>query len=382
MKLHICAFLAPLICKIYKLEAKNPFWMNAEEMLRIKKTNKFYADRNGFNIILNIPDDCIYNVEEIKLVYLQEEDEWLVECNCVPESIKDNIRKFVLSYDSISDCIKDLEQSLNVVLSGKIPCIKNTASRNSKAQVLSKSFPFAINNHVTPNVQYTCLKKNISLLQCKNLNANIKCNKCNAYCVTASDASCSKCKNEIEISFVCLLDPEFLGFLQVKNGTFLAFAPSEFQFSCLSCNACYKTAHLGLSEAFRMNCFECHREICLTITKVQYISPAKKTMALKPGCELPEQGTCKHYRKSKRWFRFPCCNSLFPCDVCHDENTTHSSVLASKMVCGLCSVEQSIKKECGCGMSLKTQAKQFWEGGAGNRNKATLSKKDSRKFKK
>lgn len=37
------------------------------------------------------------------------------------------------------------------------------------------------------------------------------------------------------------------------------------------------------------------------------------------------KGTCKHYKKSKRWLRFSCCNRIYPCDICHDEQSDHPS---------------------------------------------------------
>ena len=40
--------------------------------------------------------------------------------------------------------------------------------------------------------------------------------------------------------------------------------------------------------------------------------------ALIVGERLPKNGTCKHYGKSFRWFRFQCCGRLYPCDVCHE----------------------------------------------------------------
>jgi len=30
-----------------------------------------------------------------------------------------------------------------------------------------------------------------------------------------------------------------------------------------------------------------------------------------PGTPLPNNGTCKHYKNSCRWFRFPCCGKYF-----------------------------------------------------------------------
>ena len=49
----------------------------------------------------------------------------------------------------------------------------------------------------------------------------------------------------------------------------------------------------------------------------------ERDMGVRPGQPLPENGTCKHYSKSYRWLRFPCCGRAFPCDTCHDEQMDH-----------------------------------------------------------
>lgn len=97
------------------------------------------------------------------------------------------------------------------------------------------------------------------------------------------------------------------------------------------------------------------------------------------GEPLPDQGTCSHYRKSKRWFRFSCCSKLYPCDICHDGHEDHSYDYAKKHVCGLCSREQTIVsgKPCVCGHEFEKapQKQAFWEGGKGVRNKIVMSRK-------
>ncbi|ORD96109.1 YNS9 [Hepatospora eriocheir] len=136
---------------------------------------------------------------------------------------------------------------------------------------------------------------------------------------------------------------------------------------------------ISLRKNFIINCYECHSLIKFCVQNIQLIN--KQKVAIKQGTELPNKGACDHYSKSLRWFRFPCCNHLFPCDICHNKQMKHKADLATNMVCGLCSKEQSVKKECPCGMNMIAKTSRFWEGGKGNRNKQTLSKKDSRKYK-
>ncbi|KAI5180364.1 hypothetical protein NEOKW01_0668 [Nematocida sp. AWRm80] len=99
---------------------------------------------------------------------------------------------------------------------------------------------------------------------------------------------------------------------------------------------------------------------------------------------LKTTGTCKHYKKSTRIFIFPCCNERYPCDICHDVTETHKCILAKRMICGLCGTEQPVGPKCTmptCNKSLVKITSQFWEGGKGNRNQMTMSKKDSKKYK-
>lgn len=111
---------------------------------------------------------------------------------------------------------------------------------------------------------------------------------------------------------------------------------------------------------------------------------------LKTGVPLPDQGTCKHYRHSHRWLRFPCCGRRFPCDLCHEEQTDgHELQWAKRMVCGFCSVEQSVENRCtSCGKRVTTTASRpegkntrYWEGGTGQRDRKKLSRKDPHKYK-
>ncbi|KAI3436695.1 hypothetical protein D9Q98_006110 [Chlorella vulgaris] len=109
---------------------------------------------------------------------------------------------------------------------------------------------------------------------------------------------------------------------------------------------------------------------------------------LQVGQPLPDRGTCEHYRHSYRWLRFPCCGRRFPCDLCHEELTDgHEMQWARRMVCGLCSTEQSVAPECkACGKKVATSASaptgrrtRFWEGGKGQRDPTKLHRDDPRR---
>lgn len=98
------------------------------------------------------------------------------------------------------------------------------------------------------------------------------------------------------------------------------------------------------------------------------------------GQPLPSNGTCKHFHKSNRWLRFPCCGRTFPCPKCHDEQADHPCKQANRMICGFCSHEQPCGEECSRCRAGQTRTKSaYWNGGQGNRSQAMMALADSHK---
>ncbi|KAJ2772102.1 hypothetical protein IWQ56_001525 [Coemansia nantahalensis] len=108
-----------------------------------------------------------------------------------------------------------------------------------------------------------------------------------------------------------------------------------------------------------------------------------------PGQPLPDNGACKHYRRSTRWLRFPCCGKAYPCVTCHDDKEDHAHEFAQSMLCGHCAREQRIAQAqqtglcAGCGAQLFKRVdghRAFWQGGSGVRDQARMSRKDPKKY--
>ena len=65
-------------------------------------------------------------------------------------------------------------------------------------------------------------------------------------------------------------------------------------------------------------------------------------------------GACKHYEKSFRWYRFPCCGGCYPCPICHlesgncDKAKNGEDVLANQMICGNCSDQMGYSESKPC----------------------------------
>ncbi|CAH8571554.1 unnamed protein product [Dicrocoelium dendriticum] len=188
---------------------------------------------------------------------------------------------------------------------------------------------------------------------------------------------------------------------------------SEFLVLCTECSRYIKVPGVGPQQPTSKRCHDCHSIVGIQFGRIslKQIHPAgclalplknssgtcslprrqrrtpnsSQNPLIQDGFPLPDYGTCKHYRKSYRWLRFPCCGRLEPCDVCHNEaaGDGHELELATRMVCGYCSKEQNFSstRPCvRCGKTLVGVHSAHWEGGKGCRNKVTMSRKDTRKY--
>ncbi|KAL9542538.1 hypothetical protein MBANPS3_008562 [Mucor bainieri] len=279
--------------------------------------------------------------------------------------------------------------------------------------------------------------ENISLFRCALLHIMVKCARCkdtvevenikpeqeDKQAAPSSSSSkpppkterwmsCPTCSSVLGIKFLGELVHQgalSVGLLQLAGCTPYDILPSAYIGTCGSCMAdMASTVRLSPHDPPRtLNCFSCHAKMTCGLGDYKFvkigseggerlIANEEQVMKLKKkkksredpltiGEPLPDQGTCSHYRKSKRWFRFSCCSKLYPCDICHDGHEDHSYDYAKKHVCGLCSREQTIVsgKPCVCGHEFEKapQKQAFWEGGKGVRNKIVMSRKDPHKHK-
>ncbi|GMR38024.1 hypothetical protein PMAYCL1PPCAC_08219, partial [Pristionchus mayeri] len=182
---------------------------------------------------------------------------------------------------------------------------------------------------------------------------------------------------------------------------------SQLRFVCLQCTKTDSVQNLSFGSTHKSWCRGCHALMEFVILSARFtglfgreqdeeaaksLPKARRPKATKEsvgapiveGEQLPEMGTCKHYKKSYRWFRFPCCGRLFPCDTCHEETVKgeHEMKVSNRMVCGHCSKEQpySASKPCvGCDAATTRKKSQFWEGGKGCRDQKSMNKNDVHK---
>ncbi|GMS85781.1 hypothetical protein PENTCL1PPCAC_7956, partial [Pristionchus entomophagus] len=182
---------------------------------------------------------------------------------------------------------------------------------------------------------------------------------------------------------------------------------SHLRFVCLQCSKMDSVQNLSFGSTHKSWCRGCHSLIEFVILSAKFtglfgreqdeeaaknVPKSRRPKAVKEsigaviveGEPLPDMGTCKHYKKSYRWFRFPCCGRLFPCDTCHEETVKgeHEMKVANRMVCGHCSKEQpySSSKPCvGCDAATTRKRTQFWEGGKGCRDQNSMNRNDGHK---
>ncbi|KAF2837538.1 hypothetical protein M501DRAFT_977802 [Patellaria atrata CBS 101060] len=257
----------------------------------------------------------------------------------------------------------------------------------------------------------------IELLELRSLSITIKCDRCKDIMDVSNirnnikgdhsgirEQTCKKCTNPLGIGYrmdMMHANSARAGYLDLDGCTVVDLLPSTFTPTCSECSTPYSDPGVVSvrGESAIAICRECHRKMTFRIPEVKFLrvntatvraintvlrKKVKEKLGITAGEELPKRGRCRHYAKSYRWFRFSCCQKVFPCDRCHDEASDHPNEHANRMICGLCSREQNYRPEdCGICHSALTGKKStgFWEGGKGTRDKARMSRKDPRKYK-
>ncbi|KAI9151851.1 hypothetical protein HJFPF1_09062 [Paramyrothecium foliicola] len=248
----------------------------------------------------------------------------------------------------------------------------------------------------------------IEVLKVSILSLSVKCDRCK----TVNDLtglkpeaekaiSCKKCAAGMAAKFRQTLVHEHsarAGFLDLSGCKVADMLPSTFVPTCEKCSTDSQGLVSVRGETTTNVCRECHGKFTFKIPDVRFLfitpgslpppnlGPRQKQvkLGLHAGEPLPGRGTCAHYRKSYRWFRFSCCSRVHPCDKCHDSTEDHIIEWANRMICGWCSREQNYAVEaCNfCGRSvIGRKGKGFWEGGKGTRDQRLMSRKDPRKYK-
>ncbi|KAG3036464.1 hypothetical protein PC121_g276 [Phytophthora cactorum] len=195
---------------------------------------------------------------------------------------------------------------------------------------------------------------------------------------------------------------DVLAYVNTESCSIIDVLPSNMLATCLECGSEALLEGVAPGQRSEQACFSCHTKLAVMTKRFlarqldgssrkrdrspetkQRPNKFKETFVL--GQPLPRFGACNHYRHSLRWFRFQCCGKALPCNVCHDSSDcskANMGILASRMICGLCSKELSCSvKVCPCGndVASKKTTTHHWEGGTGCRNYFRMSRWDKQK---
>lgn len=203
----------------------------------------------------------------------------------------------------------------------------------------------------------------IELLELTSLNITVKCERCKDTMdierlrnapenSKMREESCKKCASTLAIRFRAdLIHANSVrgGYLDLDGCTVIDMLPSSFVPTCSECSTTYPAPGVVAirGDAAMAICREDHRKMTFRIQEVKFLQisasamrasrapgrkKVKENLGIVAGTELPRQGRCAHYKKSYRWFRFSCCQKVFPCDRCHDEQTDHPNEHANRML--------------------------------------------------
>lgn len=248
----------------------------------------------------------------------------------------------------------------------------------------------------------------IEVVQLSSLGIRVKCERCKSFNemtdlkpAVEKATHCLKCGSELRATLSRRLVHQHsagAGFLDLAGCRVVDMLPSRLEPTCGRCSTPCQPLLAAAGERVTNVCRACHARFSLQLPEVKFsllsagAGPEPTTrrrrraerLGLRAGEPLPGRGACQHYRKSYRWFRFSCCETVYRCDKCHDAATDHDMEWATRMICGWCSREQHYAPEaCAfCGRSLiGRRGKGFWEGGKGTRDQSLMSRKDRRKYK-
>lgn len=262
----------------------------------------------------------------------------------------------------------------------------------------------------------------IELLHITSLSLAIKCDRCkqtieinnikpstSTGTTAIRSETCTKCTAMFALCFrpeLMHVNSNKAGYIDIENASIVDMLPSTFQPTCAECSEPFPNppgVRCIPRDSNLSVCRSCHAKMTIRISEVRFLrisstttlnssrsgnhsTKTKENLGITGGTPLPNNGRCTHYAKSYRWFRFSCCNRVYPCDRCHDASEKeHANEHAERMICGWCSREQRYQPDqcrmCGRSVVRKASKGGFWEGGKGTRERRLMNRNDRRKYK-
>lgn len=332
--------------------------------------NKYYKDGETYYIILNIPKDIPFEISAITVKYRCFKDpnnnKICNDVGIINKQIPDDIIQIMLEYFiEIKSFILILEENLELFLSRKHVEV-------NYFPICSKDINIEVDNFDINSSEYS----HVINFTISELNVIIRCNRC----LLLSTNYCRNCGINYGITFEPHTHNVDMGHIEFKDCKFV-----EFESYCLfintNCNRIHYTGKIDTNYVEKCICGKdiIINKLCSRIKGNEKTNNKKKNTKhdkINLSYVTSKDGSCKHFKKSFRFYIFPCCNSKFECAECHDQSMDHKAQRANKMICGLCFKMQNV------GVCCEIKQNDHWNNGKGCRKKLTMNKKDKKKYKK
>lgn len=358
-------------------------------------------------------DDKEQSTESINVKHMQGVDQKTAICSTVQEKEITLISELQADYLSTNAENENFSPDLND--------LQFTANRENDSLLVSGSS--ACEKLSIPKVGTEVKFLGLELTEaaagmvCTKVAATLQCSRCktrheiNTPPKRTNSLNCSKCHHLMQITFQSAMLHQFstvMGYLHLVDcqAVDIPLMECSFYVDCLNCSRQISIDGIHYGQQRITWCLYCNKKMSIYMqsVKFQHLQPASniattghrlttavkkdkkviKDPAIQEGKPLPDCGTCRHYKKSYRWLRFPCCGKAYACDICHDEKEIdHEMKYANHMICGFCAKEQPYagNKPCiSCSSDMTKKAGSHWEGGKGCRDKITMSREDRQKY--
>lgn len=257
-------------------------------------------------------------------------------------------------------------------------------------------------------IQNDRAENNYSIAVLCSLSLTVTCQKCSAnndICDIRIESerlhNCTRCSRQMSLEFwpkYMTIESTLIGQCRFTRCRPVDLLPSQWHLECPECQDSVRVNQVKNGEHIKYPCRQCASVMSFVVDGSKWVDlstldtastgnnkKSKERLAVTIGEPLPKYGACEHYAKSFRWYRFPCCGRVFPCDRCHDllSQPPHPMEWANRFLCGHCSREHHINdvnKVCQCGVDPTKRHTAHWEGGRGMRDQTSMSKKDNKKY--
>ncbi|KAJ2634820.1 hypothetical protein GGF40_003973 [Coemansia sp. RSA 1286] len=406
------------------------------------KVGRQYPEELPYSLVISINSDQILGRKgkpsswQPAEGHIEDQKPWVKTISLEEAGIAQGLAQ--VKIDSVNSNVASDSNDENVVSAGEDDNLEEEEAVDTFSKPIRRGIEIRLGK-----IQLT----NITIAHCHSLNLNVRCARCKSMVEIKGITptlrvgkdnqmwkACDTCASILGVRF----RPDWIfagcsavGFLDCSGCAPMDLLPSKFTLFCEPCamsddvveetNSVSTVASVGVGTCVNTNCKTCYSRLGIELQEPHFVQlqsgpslggtanaasmisrEVERTrknkvnkreelarLGVVPGQPLPNHGACKHFSRSKRWLRFPCCGKAYPCVTCHDDKEDHDYEYAQIMICGHCAKEQRISKAeqtglcIGCGFQVLKKVDgnhAFWQGGTGVRDRLRMSRKDSKKF--